>query len=858
MSALLNRIFIIVILCYPVLVTAQTNLIVDSTRPDLWKVIAGPEYRAGRLHTWLWGEDYRKEWTTPVMVPVLNLDTAFGGLTPVKEGGGRQTKSLRLKDASGRHYVLRSVNKTYTGALPEIIRGTFLETIANDQIATNHPYAALSIPGMAEAAHIYHTNPRYYIVPYSQRLGKFNETFANTLCLLEERPDETQVGLPSFGFPEDIVSTEDMMEKMKEENDHKMDQPAYLKTRLFDIFAGDWGRHKDNWRWARFDSGTLKIYRPVPKDRDQTYARFEGLLLSLIVSGAGLKQLQTFDNDIRNIEWYNYPALEIDRRFTNQLTEKLWIDSAKALQAYLTDEVIEASVNKMPEGIPRKEIISKLKSRRSNLVSDAKKYYEFLTKEVEIAGSKQNEIFEVSRLNDDETRVSVYLVNKEGKTHNVPVYNRIFSGKETKEIRLYGIGGNDIFRLRGTVRDGILVRIIGGTDRDSLDDQSKVAGGSHKTKYYDNPGNDISSSGETKIYTSTDTAINRYKPEDRKYDSKGLKKAAGYQQFYRFYVGLGYGATKHKWRKEPYAFEHRIGINYSITENTFNPYYKASFQQLLGNWNLNLGAGYDAARRVNYFGIGNETLNPEAGNQYNWLRTHNFYGSFGIDQLFREHHRINLDFFYDGIQVIDHEGRFVSKASRDLDPAVFDWKHFAGSRLGYSFIHVNDPIVPSKGINFNALASYTKNIRETSQHYTNLSTNLSFYLPLFKPFSLAIKTGAATLSGQPEFYQMNNIGGYYTLRGYPRYRFYGKSIFYNQNELRWMPAVKSYVFNGKIGLLALYDQGRVWQPGETSSKWHHGIGGGLILVPFNKVSATVTYTISEEKRMFNLHFGKFF
>ncbi|HYK56804.1 MAG TPA: hypothetical protein VEV15_10010, partial [Flavisolibacter sp.] len=265
-------------------VTGQTTTIVDSTGPFHKTVIAGAEYKKGGLYQWLWGSDYRTEWTTPVTIPVLNLDSAFGGLTPVKQGGGRQTKSLHLQDATGKRYVLRSVNKTYLGALPEMVQGTFVENLANDQIATNHPYAALTVPLMADAAGIYHTNPRYFIVPYHERLGIYNKEFANTLCLLEERPDETQADQPNFGQPEDIVSSEKMMDNILEKNDHLVDQHAYIKTRLFDMFLGDWGRHKDNWRWAKFDSGSFKIYRPVPKDRDQTYAKFEGALLSLIIS----------------------------------------------------------------------------------------------------------------------------------------------------------------------------------------------------------------------------------------------------------------------------------------------------------------------------------------------------------------------------------------------------------------------------------------------------------------------------------------------------------------------------------------------------------------------------------------------
>ena len=121
-----------------------------------------------------------------------------------------------------------------------------------------------------------------------------------------------------------------------------------------------------------------------------------------------------------------------------------------------------------------------------------------------------------------------------------------------------------------------------------------------------------------------------------------------------------------------------------------------------------------------------------------------------------------------------------------------------------------------------------------------------------------VNTGAATLNGEPEFYQQNNIGGNKTLRGYLRNRFYGNTVFYDQNELRWIPNVKSYLFNGKIGLIALYDIGRVWQPGETSGTWHTGYGAGLMIAPFNKIAATVYYSVSPEDNVVNLRVGKFF
>ncbi|MEP2240052.1 MAG: metallophosphoesterase, partial [Maribacter sp.] len=41
----------------------------------------------------IWGDRYRKYYGTEVTVPTVNIDSLFGGLVPVKKGGGHQSKS---------------------------------------------------------------------------------------------------------------------------------------------------------------------------------------------------------------------------------------------------------------------------------------------------------------------------------------------------------------------------------------------------------------------------------------------------------------------------------------------------------------------------------------------------------------------------------------------------------------------------------------------------------------------------------------------------------------------------------------------------------------------------------------------
>lgn len=239
---------------------AQDSLIQSNTPPVSNKtVIAGEQYGKTKFHQWLWGRHYRKEWITPVNFISLDLDSVDGGLTAYESGGGRQSKNLRLKNPQGREYVLRSIDKTFAGALPEIYRKTFVEKIVNDQVSIAHPYSALTIPLMAKAAQVYHANPVIVFIPEQKALGQFNSEYGNHLYLLEQRPDGDWSEASNFGNSAEIISTDKMFDHVFEESDHRIDQLAFIRARLFDMFIGDWGRHEDQWRWASFEKGEKNI-----------------------------------------------------------------------------------------------------------------------------------------------------------------------------------------------------------------------------------------------------------------------------------------------------------------------------------------------------------------------------------------------------------------------------------------------------------------------------------------------------------------------------------------------------------------------------------------------------------------------
>ena len=818
-------------------------------------VVAGKQYKASPMRRRLWGNHYRKEWTVPVTIPSLVLDTAFGGLKPYEAGGGRQSKSLRLRDAQNREYVLRSIDKTFTGALPEIYRNTFVERIANDQVSIAHPYAAVTIPMMAEAARIFHTNPIIRWVPKQKALDSFNTSYGDALYLLEQRPDENWETASNFGNSKNIVGTEKLLENVLEDNDDRVDQLFFLRARLFDFIIGDWGRHEDQWRWAKFEEeDDKKIYKAIPRDRDQAYTKFDGLLLNAVLSAADLDHLQTFDSKIKDIDFFNFPARYLDHRFLNELSLDQWLSVAKDLQQSLTNEVIEKSVGQMPAEvfpISGNEIIAKLKSRRDHLQEYATDYYKFLAKEVDLPGTKKTEFFQVKRIDDQQTSVAIYKITKEGKTKSNPFYSRIFKNDETQEIRLYGIEGTDKYEIDGNVKKAIKIRIVGGIDNDSIIDQSTT--GSRKTLIYDNPGNVIETK-EGKIKLSGDTAINRFKYDAFLYDKKGIKASVFYNRADKIYVGLGYGWEHQKWRRTPFAHEHSVTARYSIPQGAFNFLYKGKVNQFIGEWDLDLRANYDFIFWTNFFGVGNDTKQITTNRDFYRTRTREGYASAALIHDIGRMSSIELRGFYQTIKIINDPERLVAKTLALADKSLYDRKDFGGGYANLIIQNVNDRIVPTKGIDLSTTISYTQNLAASDRTVTRYEGMFNFYLPISKSFVLAIRSGAATLTGKPEFYQLNPLGGADNLRGYRRDRFWGKSTFYNANELQYLFNFRSRLFNGKMGFFGLFDEGRVWQPGEDSDTWHTAYGAGLMFAPFNKLMLSIAYAKASEDANFHIRF----
>jgi len=815
--------------------------------------------KASGFKRFFFGKHYRKEWATEVEFEIIDLNTEAGGLTAFREGGGLQTKSLRLRDANGKEYVLRSVNKDPTRALPPEFVGTFAKDVVQDQISSANPYAPLAVAELAKTAGIFHTTPRIVYVPQSERLGTFSTNFANTLCLFEERPSGSQKNNPAFDYADEVVNSERMLRRVFADQDQRVDERAFLKARLFDTWIGDWDRHEDQWVWAAFRRNDGIVFKPIPRDRDQAFTKLDGVVPKAASRRWAVRKTKNFFDPVRDVAGLNMNGVHLDREFTTSLTRDDWKSIAGDLQRQLTNEKIEQALRVWPKNvydISGDKTVRRLKERRDALDKLALKYYRFLTEDVDITGTQERELFEISRFGDS-TRIEIYSIDQQGEK-KVRLFERIFYKRETEELRLYGMGGDDQFLVNGNASRGTKVRIIGGQGMDVYTEAGKAS--AKKIRVYEEKSNQLLIPPRFRTVHHFDTALVNFHWRSYKYDWFAPVLRPGYNPDDGFYIGGGLVFRKQHFGKSPFGWMQLIAANYAFETGAYNFWYKGVFKQALGNWNVLLDARINAPNYVfNFFGLGNDTKIIVDDRDFNRVRSDQWAASAGIGKNIGHYWNFEALPFYQSVEVERSKERFVTQHLSGLDSTVFAKKHFAGAIMKMEYINTDSVLYPRKGLVIESNLGFTQNIKDNDRAFFHGGLSIAGYATV-KTITFALRVGAAANFGDEfEFYQANTIGGSTNLRGYRRDRFSGKTAVYENTEVRLnFGTVNLYILKAQVGLLGFSDVGRVWMPNESSNTLHWGYGGGLFFIPYNKIAFTVTYGASTEDQFITLKAGFLF
>ena len=872
---------------------------VPATRPnfrDSSVVLAvNPAYnKHGRLHNLLLGKHYRAEWATPVAFRVLDLATAKGGLMPYKTGGGKQTASLKVRNEEGHNFTLRGIDKDPAAVLPEALRSGAAKDVLQDQISAQHPYASFVLPPLGTAAGILHTNPERVYIPQDPLLGQYYSTFANKPAALEEDAKDDQSNVPSLGNAKNLVSTDKMLERLLEDNDNQIDQVAFARSRLFDMWIGDWDRHEDQWRWAEYkDKEGDRRFTAVPEDRDIAFFKGDGLLPFLVSRKFAVRNFQNFGYDYADYKGLNLTALSNDRTFMSAVTREQWVAQAAYMKEHLTDEIIEKAFReRWPKAIydlHAPEIIAKLKSRRDLLPDVAAKYANVVAEIVEVRGTEKNEKFTVERLPDGNTHVTVRKITKEGRVSKL-LYDRVLERNVTEEVRLYGISGQDVYEVKGDVKKAIKLRVIGGTGRDTITDVSQVAGFRHQTQVYDaDTGNVINVSKEARLRLEPGIDVSRY-DHPKRYDLKDYRlNYTGPALFFGFniddgvLVGGGITHRRYGFRREPFASEQSLVANFAPARDAFNLRYTGQFTRVFGRYDLRVASQYYGPQLLyNFFGLGNNTVNlasPDANRGRVTARTVNdsYRVRFTRFTLAPTLERNLFSFLKMGIgpqyDQFRAEKNPLGTAIRDslttpagdltydnprfgIRASDFQTNQYLGGLFYLNLDASSSPKNPRIGIRWYNEAQYNFQLNGERLQFGRLTSEIRAYLTPNLPFQItyAGRIGATRNIGDFRFYQANTLGGTTNLRGYRRTRYAGRGSLYGNFEARvQLFSFNAYLFPGKFGVLALADAGRVYSGHDVRTglaAFHSGFGGGVYFDILKQAVVNVTYSVGEEKLLF--------
>lgn len=361
-----------------IIIGAENIDSIDFENIDSVTVAATTMYQGDLVKEVMQGEQYREVWATPVKVPVVFLDRILGGLTVIKEGGGKQTRSLRLKNNSGTVYTLRSVAKDPDPLIPEFAKILGIENIIIDGVSAQHPYGAMIAAKLAEAINIQHPHPTLVFVPKQDRLEKYNNEYGNKLYWLEYET-EGEKNWSNLENIVELVDTEDLQEeKVKLKEKLKIDYRALVRNRLFDIVIGDWDRHAKQWGWFLQKNDEMFTAIPLASDRDNAFFTIDGILPNIISSKNIQPRLRPFENEVDYMPGLVYP---FDIYFLKEVPKNIFVEEAQYIKTHLTNDAIDAAFMAWPQEIYQlhgEKIKKILMNRRDDIEAYAIEFFEVL------------------------------------------------------------------------------------------------------------------------------------------------------------------------------------------------------------------------------------------------------------------------------------------------------------------------------------------------------------------------------------------------------------------------------------------------------------------------------------------------
>ncbi|HEX6308531.1 MAG TPA: hypothetical protein VFZ69_10115, partial [Longimicrobiales bacterium] len=800
---------------------------------------AGARYEANGFVRVFAGSNWRDLWTTPVQVPMLDLGTHGGGLTPERTGG-RQSRTLHFQGGNGRRYIFRSVDKyLHDEALPVALRRTPVGDVVQDQISSLMPAAGLLVGPLYEAAGLLHPWPTLVVMPDDPRLGEYREEYAGMLGQIEENPQEGPDDTPGFAGSSKLVGVDNLLERLDESPEHRVHAPEYLAARLIQFMIADTDRGGDQWRFAEFPNpaGTGSIWRPVARDHDFAFMRNGGLIGT--VSRRVYPKLARFDDTFESLRTLTFMTYDMDRRLLVELPRERWDSVVTALQSRLTDEVLRSAADRLPQEwqpVAAEHVFTGLRARRDALHTIAADFFAMISREADVYATAEDERAEVERLTDGSVEVRLYpavgaVVVADGqpappasssdpaRAGARPYFQRRFLPRETSEIRLYLLGGNDAARVTGSARHSIRVRVIGGAGDDVLVDSSAVAQSGASTVFYTAGGADrVVRSAATRVddrdfvdwlpgrphdlrelasaddeveedaeggeeeQQDDDDALDENVAErlsGRAYHDWGSHSGVGPYADFRSGTGLIIGGgpshTRYGFRRQPYRYFVSANVLYAVQNGGFGVELFGDYHPENTRLALSLDASATQFETFRFYGYGNDTdiaagISPRVERDQVTVRPALYWEDAGV---------------YVGAGPIFRYGdpRYETGSPMSLlRPEGAAAYAQAGGALDLRVTRGITSGRDARGFALDAGAAAYPALLDVSEPFGRTHAVARAWVPLGQPF-LALRAGGEMAWGEFPVHEAAFLGGRNSLRGFETDRFAGDAAAYGSTEL---------------------------------------------------------------------------
>lgn len=515
------------------------------------------------------------------------------------------------------------------------------------------------------------------------------------------------------------------------------------------------------------------------------------------------------------------------------------------LSRRLTDSVIDNAVRQLPEAYQRlggPRLRSVLEARRDRLPWVASRFYHFLAEEVDVRATDAEERAEVERHPDGTVTVTLAALDENGRAE-APYFRRRFHADQTREVRVYLEDGDDQADSRGSGPGRVVVRVMGGKGADRLDDSAGAG-----LRFYDHQ-------GENRVMERTTTVV-----DDRPYETPldpigNPRRDWGRSTTPALWLdansdrgllaGVGGHHTRYGFRKYPFRHRQTVRAGYAGGPETFAFTYEGEWRRTNSREHVHVSARVSGLEVLHFYGLGNETFDTRRDEFHRAGQRHYTLAP----TLTLPWSSLSLDVG----PVLEHVSTELGRGRLIGIARPFGTDGFGqvgvGARLA---LDTRDRPAARSGVRLALSGDSYPRVWDVEAGFGALRGEAATYLtaPLPLEPTLAVRAGGARVWGRYPFHEAAFLGGFSTVRGLPTQRYAGDGALYGNAELRLRPA-------GFLGLFALADTGRVFLEGESSGRWHTGLGGGAWVSFLDKTFA-VTVARSEGRTRYYLSAGLVF